>query len=100
MNDFIKFKLFPSLVRIWPWIRIPLIGFTTGIILYGFNIWGNPDMKRLYLDMATAREGTFWGIAGIVALIKILLIILMISAYWGFIFLFFMAASAYLPLFI
>jgi hypothetical protein len=49
MNDFIKFKLFPSLVRIWPWIRIPLIGFTTGIIL---SETGNLKLIKYHLMIA------------------------------------------------
>lgn len=76
MNDFIKSQLLPSLIRIFSWIKMPLIGFLIGIILYAVFICVNPDMKIFSLDMAILTNGTLAEIIGIVTvnLIKILLI--------------------------
>lgn len=67
MNHFIKSIFLTSLAKIWPWMRISLIGIIFGIILCGFWIWVNPNMKFIYYDMVTINRSTYWGIIGIVA---------------------------------
>jgi len=105
MNDLIKSKLVPSPARIWPWMRIPVLGFIIGIVIY-------------VLYIATMKNSTLLEGVGAVTseLIKVLLItalclvilsikygstlsrvlIFVISVYWGFIFAFFISASDYL----
>lgn len=106
-------------VSFWSLVGISLIGFIVGISLYVFYIWINPNIEIAHLDMLTIRS--IWGIMGIevAKFIKIVLIIticlltpsllygvvvskvlvLSISVYFGFIFLFFINASDYLTVF-
>lgn len=101
--------------KIWPWIRISLIGFIIGISLCGFWIWVNPSTVIFSVDMATINSSTYLETAGILAtkIIKILLIviiclfipsnkfgiaigkilILLISVYLGFRFVLFFKSS-------